>query len=94
MYTLIDGRKMNALYPETFEIPSMRDVLKIKPGDFVKLGFIDPDEAQGMTERMWVEVTGLCTGTLANDPVSLSLKHGDPVEYRDRNILTIMHQKD
>lgn len=90
-YTLIDGRKMNATHPETFEIPSMREVLKIKPGDFVKIGFTTPGASDNIRcERMWVKVTGLRTGILANDPVFTPMKHGDVVEYQDRNILDIM----
>lgn len=60
-YTLLDAVEMNIRHPDTFFIPSDAAINAIKPGDFVKLGFVPNAEARAMgaemVERMWVEVS-------------------------------------
>ena len=85
VFPLTDGVAMNAAHPLTFEIPTDEEKADIKPGDFVKLGFIG-----NMTERMWVEVTEPGKGLLNNDPVVVDMECGDPVEYEPKNVLSIL----
>lgn len=60
-YTLLDAVEMNIRHPDTFLIPGEDAISAIKPGDFVRLGFVPTAEARArgaeMVERMWVEVS-------------------------------------
>ena len=47
----VDAVQMNKENPDTFEIPSTRDIEALKPGDFVKVCAED--------ERFWVIVNSI-----------------------------------
>ncbi|MBO9428114.1 hypothetical protein [Sulfitobacter sp. R18_1] len=51
---LIDGQARAALHPETFEIPSLREISEIKAGDHVKIGLLHDDDSG---ERFWVKIS-------------------------------------
>lgn len=91
---VMDGVEQNRLYPDTFPIPTRMDKDRIKPGDFVKAGFLG--EGNMSTERLWVLVTevdaGTIRGTLANEPVMVSAKFGDLVEMEFRHIIEIQEE--
>lgn len=97
MYTLMDGEERNAAHPDTFEIPSLEDREGVLPGTTVKLGFEVKDKDLA-GERMWVEVTAVdgdqFTGTIANDPIVIDGKYGDPVSFEPKNILSIWEEEE
>jgi len=97
---LIDGEQMNAVYPDTFWIPSEADRRSIKLGYLVKLMFAVPDsenDDDGVgAERMWVSVTTIAgdtfTGALANSPFFLNdIKFGDEVMFEPKHIIAIQN---
>jgi len=55
---LLDGEALGNRRPDTFEMPSRRARMDIRPGQYVKLGFLlDKKLASGLEgERMWVRV--------------------------------------
>ena len=99
-FTLIDGEQRNADNPDTFEIPEIEDRLAVKKGDMVKLGFeVEGEDLGG--ERMWVEVSLVhevlgeidwFMGTIANDPIVIDRKFGDPVHFEPKNIISIWEE--
>lgn len=93
-WTLLDGVKQNAEFPDTFEIPDKADREGLKVGDLCKVAFI-PDEPGFVptAERMWVEVTHVFTGryigTLRNAPIVIDAKFGNPVEFAPDNVICV-----
>jgi uncharacterized protein YegJ (DUF2314 family) len=92
MYTLMDAKKQSRLYPTTFEVPTRREIMDLRVGDYVKLCF---EESGKTSERMWVIVSfyenGKFVGVLDNQPFGLSnLKPGDVVSFARKHILSIM----
>ena len=89
-YTLEDAQEMHERYPETFEIPSELEILKLQVGDNVKLCFNNE-------ERMWVEIIQIeskdcIIGALNNDPVRIDgIRYGSIIEFSHRNIYSILH---
>lgn len=70
-----------------FELPSRKDLLNVKKGDFVKLIF-------SYEERMWVKVTKQTMdeweGTLANEPYSLkNVKFGQKIKFHPLDVIDI-----
>lgn len=63
----------------------------INIGDYVKATF---SRADGATEHMWFQVEEITedtfSGTLANDPVIVNLKEGDPVRVLKSEIWDII----
>ena len=94
-YKLINGIEQNALYPDTFEIPSVEEKSQIGVDSIVKLVFV----ANDLIERMWVIVTKVITdpsgtqmvGLLDNDPISLEsgLKYGDEIKFTPDHVISI-----
>jgi hypothetical protein len=91
--TLMDGVAASDLYPSTFSIPSDEEKSAVKPGDFVKIGFLHPRHPG---ERMWVKVTEPGKGTLGNTPVVFIglLKYGEEILYEPKHILDILTPED
>lgn len=88
---LLNAQMMHIKNPKTFSIPSPEELQSIAVGDHVKLGFLASHTNLGPgAERMWVLVTAPGEGTLANDPVILNLKFGNPVKFHTNNVLSIM----
>ena len=75
----------------TFDLPEREDLLRICPGDLVKLVFND-------AERMWVEVWDCCspckwTGSIKNNPVTEDcemLEYDSLVEFHPLDIIDVM----
>ena len=89
--SLINGVLMNTIHPTTFAIPTMDEKAAVVEGNYVKLGFqTNGGPNNGITERMWVLVTGPGKGILNNDPVLTPIRCDDPVEFELFNILAIM----
>jgi hypothetical protein len=87
---------------EKFGLPSRKELLKIKPGDLVKLIFILKSRlAIGGygCERMWVEVkdTDDCecwVGGLRNTPaMSTKLQYGEEIMFHPLNIIDYKCEK-
>jgi len=86
-----DAQGMAAQHPDTFEVASiatLQDV--VRPGVYAKICVLD---GQFQGERIWTDIVE-CDGvnvkaTLANDPMGLKLKHGDPVEFQLRHIYNV-----
>lgn len=92
-YTLGSGIEMNALYPDSFWIPSPEEKAALKVGDFVKLMFFPVDGPGG--ERMWVQITSIhgdqLTGTLSNNPVCIEgLEYDDEVAFHLDHVINFM----
>lgn len=90
-YKLVDGIKQNKLHPDTFEIPTKKEIGEVKLGQYVKLGFI---EEGSPPERMWVMVDSIkgdkFRGFLNNNPFIISsIKCGDVVVFESKHILSI-----
>lgn len=83
-YTLADARALSSPAPAA-------EIAALVPGRVAKLIFQPPEGVQAKPERMWVEVTAVngdsYTGTLANQPVNLPLRHGDPVSFTAAHII-------
>lgn len=92
-YKLADFYAMHVAYPDSAVLPDPQQVRALRPGDFAKLAFI-PAHPDLIAETMWVQVTGVrdsCTfaGTLDNEPASLPLHHGAPVEFSAAHIAAV-----
>ena len=90
MFTLIDGIAQRLAHPDTFHIPNTTEVVALKPGQYVKLGF----QEGGNTERAWVEIKSIdgrrLTGVVNNDIVLMkTVKDGDEVSFEFQNIIGI-----
>lgn len=93
VYELENCVAMNRKHPQTFHIPSGKEIKALKVGDYVKLIFVPTDEGL-LTERMWVRITektihGSFVGVLDNDPVSVPIECGDRVEFSFVHIASI-----
>jgi hypothetical protein len=98
-YVIEDGEELARQHPQTFEVPPLvyRDLLA--RGDLAKLA-IAPTEKDGITERMWVEVTDVrrlgrstfYSGRLANDPIATDtgLALGVELAFEPRHVIDIM----
>ena len=91
-YELEDCYKMAIANPETFEIPTAKDLNELQITDYVKLIF---KQSGHNNERMWVRLTYIdgptFFGTLDNDPYILTnVKHGDMIKFRARHIAGIL----
>jgi death-on-curing protein len=92
---LVDGKKRNQEHPDTFEIPSQKEIHALTVGSFIKLGFeVDETKESATSERMWVEITAIdnneFTGRLRNDPATIrGLKYDDAISFKDLHILTV-----
>lgn len=92
MFTLIDGIVRHAAYPDTFHIPNTTEVIALKPGQRVKLGFQEGKN----TERAWVEIKSIdgdrLTGVVDNDLVLMeTVKDGDEVSFGFKHVIGIYH---
>lgn len=88
-------RKVNIVVPpvlSTFDLPPRENLLRVKPGDVVKLMFGQKGRPM---ERMWVKVTSVMdgqdwTGILFNTPLNIELKHGMALEFHPLTVIDIM----
>jgi len=87
---LVDAQETARKHPDTFEAPSIGELLNLGVGDFVKLSFNDE-------ERMWVKITKVGDeltdheGELNNDPFIIGDLHlGDRVPFKMENVYIIM----
>lgn len=97
---LANAVEMAAENPETFELPPTYMLASIKPGCFVKLCFLLPEETEAGSsgERMWVLVTrkegDTYYGNLNNDPCTTSLiAIGDEVCFKDENVYNVIDKE-
>ena len=96
---LVDAATRAAEGRYTFYRSSPDEILKVRPGENVKLifAFDSSDPQAPEAERMWVIVdsidgTGGFTGRLGNDPVWIrDLQAGEVVEFRDSHIINTEH---
>jgi len=79
---------------KSFELPSYKELLKVKVGMDVKLAFTDIRGENG--ERMWVKVKYIdrdkgefWQGTLDNVPFSLKMKLGQIIPFHPLDIIDI-----
>lgn len=75
----------------TFDLPSRRELLGTKVGDWVKLMFESRDEV----ERMWVRVTvqngpNEWTGILDNEPISVDYEPGDTIHFHPLDCIAVI----
>lgn len=86
---LTDAQAMQVLYPETFEAPTVEQLMKVKVGTSVKVCIAD-------LERPWVTVTEITgdkiRGILDNELVFTGqhgLRLGDYITFEKRHIYQI-----
>lgn len=90
-WKLESAAEMNAAYPDTFFIPSVKQRNNLRVGDFVKLLFASVN-GSGFAERMWVEVVAVgrgrtYVGRLDNQPFYLEgLDLNDPVIFASDHV--------
>ena len=82
---------------QTFDLPTREELLKVKPGYWVKLIFTDEKGDNG--ERMWVRVTKVDGtygyGYLDNeplDPITLGVKRGDEVKFHLGDVISLLDE--
>ena len=82
---------------QTFDLPTRKELLKVKPGYWVKL--ILTDEKGDSGERMWVRVTKVDGtygyGYLDNeplDPITLGVKRGDEVKFHLGDVISLLDE--
>ena len=91
-HKLLDGLAVNEGHPASFKIPSTSEKATIRPGDYVKVGFV-VDSSIGQQERVWVQVQSVnhnkIVGVLDNDPVYADVRFGEQIELELRHVLGI-----
>lgn len=86
---LLNAQQMNKEHPKTFEVPSDKELRKIKVGDIVKI--CDDDAG----ERFWVEIkaietnSGKLIGSIANNLIRSKANANDKVLFERENVLSI-----
>ncbi|MEI0563965.1 DUF2314 domain-containing protein [Brachyspira pulli] len=94
-YYLENAFELNKEYPNTFEIPSKKEIESLKVNDLVKLIFVEEnDNPETMPERMWVKIIKInkdnFIGILDNYPYYIeSVKYGDEIVFKIENIIDI-----
>jgi Uncharacterized protein conserved in bacteria (DUF2314) len=97
-WTLGNGVRQNQEHPDTFWVPTESEKAAIRPGDDVKLMFLERLPS-GWGERMWVTVTKVgrrrLVGRLANDPYSMArLECGDKIRFKRKHVIDIILSED
>ena len=95
-FTLDDGEALNQEYPDTFEIPTLKNRESQQVSDLVKLIFRITINDEVFVERMWVIIThknkNQLTGTLKNQPYCTEeLTIGHEVTFLAKHIIQIDH---
>lgn len=89
-HELLDGVKLDQSHPATFRIPSASEKAQIRPGDYVKVGFVVDSDLQ---EFVWVRVQAIngkgITAVLDDDPVYADMHFGEHIELELRHVLGI-----
>lgn len=94
-YYLENAFELNKEYPDTFEIPSKKEIESLKVNDLVKLIFVEKnDSPETIPERMWVKIIEInkdnFVGILDNKPYYIeSVKYGDKIVFKIENIIDI-----
>jgi len=84
----VDAQEMGRLNPDTFEVPTTKELDTITEGAIVKIS--------ANSERFWVEVTSVdgdtITGTVDNDLVLQpedGINYGDIITFNKNNVYSI-----
>jgi len=101
MLKLIDARVQHERFPQTFSVPPLDRIARIKAGDFVKIGAEFEADTDGRTgERFWVVIlsafdragSACFRGKIDNDLLCTDrhgLSEGDEIEFNPRHILAL-----
>jgi uncharacterized protein YegJ (DUF2314 family) len=94
VFTLDDGEALQGEFPETFEIPTLKNRESQQVGDLVKLIFRITINDEVFVERMWVIITHKYNvefiGKLDNQPYcTKDLKAGDAVTFSAKHIIQV-----
>lgn len=86
MNDFVDAQEMHRMFPDKFEIPSEKELRKLKIGDIVKVCHNE--------ERFWTIVKRIRNDTIyAKVDNDLVLKHdfklGDTIKFEKKNIYAI-----
>lgn len=86
-YNFVDAQEMHRKYPNTFEVPTKRQLNTLVPTQYVKVCHND--------ERFWVRLTEIegdtLTGTVANDLVcDQPFSDGDTITFEKRHVYDVM----
>lgn len=104
-WTFIDATVRALRSPDTFEVPSVADLQKVKPGWYVKIGIeLDdiPEDERLSGERFWIEVLDvninedIITGRVDNDLIvgGHGVAYNDLITFGFSNILDILPPKE
>ena len=94
-YYLENAFELNKEYPDTFKIPSQKEIDSLKVNDLVKLIFVEKNGSpETIPERMWVKIIEInkdnFVGILDNKPYYIeSIKYGDEIVFKVENIIDI-----
>lgn len=95
-YIVRDPRPTREESPWTFYLPCEERIAAVTPGDYVQAIF-DPEDDEGLTERMWIHVTEAdadnLIGQLANDPIYLPMTAGEEVSIPRYAVIQIMTER-
>lgn len=95
VFTLIDGIARHLAHPNTFFVPNTTEIIALKPGQYVKVGFQEGEN----TERAWVEIKsisalGRLTGVVDNDLVLMeTVNDGDEINFEFRHVIGIYREE-
>lgn len=82
----VDAQEMKRQYPDKFFAPDIEELVRIQPGDFIKVCTEN--------ERFWVEVIsvedGVITGRVDNDLITQTLRFNDVISLEPRHVYDIM----
>jgi hypothetical protein len=86
MFNFVDAVQMNKKYPNTFQLPLRKDILKLEAGNYVKICHNE--------ERFWVIVKEIdgdkIKGIVNNDLVcEQPFKCDDTIEFEKRHIYQV-----
>jgi hypothetical protein len=92
-----NAQELHRLYPETFEVPTAKQLVGIEAGSYVKVSVEFPENVEGMDgERFWVEVLeregNRLRGRVGNELVATAdhgLNLGDQIAFSIENVYEI-----
>jgi hypothetical protein len=83
--TFTDAQQVHREHPDTFDVPSDKELSEIQPGSIVKV-------CSG-GERFWAEVKsikdGVITAVVDNDLIQKKLRFGDVIRFQTKNVYDI-----
>ncbi len=87
-----DGEERNRRYPDTFQIPPLKERESIPVGGYAKVLLLKEPQTDDRGERLWVEILEKLDygylGAIANDPVVFDLKDRELIVLMPKHVLS------